>query len=381
LVLTINKHNYSYWERSTFFENIDVAIIGSGLVGLCTAILVKKQHPKWKVTVFERGTLPSGASTKNAGFACFGSAGELLKDLETYTESEVFGLVENRWKGLQALRNLVGDKALGYENTGGYEILKTTEEAQQTTDQLTYLNTMLQPIVGQQVYTTQNNQIASFGLAQVHGLVYNSYEGLIDTGKMMAALIQQCVSLGVFILNGINVLKVNNLTNGAQLVLENDFTLTTAKVAICTNAFAKQLLPQLQLTPGRGQVLVTKPLANIKINAGFHFDKGYFYFRHLPNNRLLLGGGRNINFEKEATDSFSVTLEVQNELHNYLHTLVLPNQNFEIDYTWSGIMAFGPDQKPIVKAIDSHIYCAVKCQGMGLALGAQTAANLVKIMC
>ena len=62
----------SFWERESFYNDIDYAIIGSGIVGLSAAIELKEKYPKAKVVVLEKGFLPSGASTKNAGFACFG---------------------------------------------------------------------------------------------------------------------------------------------------------------------------------------------------------------------------------------------------------------------------------------------------------------------
>ena len=86
----------SYWEQTTFFKNIDVIVVGSGIVGLTTAIELKAKSPKLKVVVLERGSLPSGASTKNAGFACFGSISELTNDLEEIGLDNLMNLVEIR---------------------------------------------------------------------------------------------------------------------------------------------------------------------------------------------------------------------------------------------------------------------------------------------
>ncbi len=74
------QYELSYWERESFFKHIDVAVIGSGIVGLAAAIHLKKIAPKLQVAILERGVLPVGASTRNAGFSCFGSMTELLDD-------------------------------------------------------------------------------------------------------------------------------------------------------------------------------------------------------------------------------------------------------------------------------------------------------------
>jgi hypothetical protein len=42
--------------------------------------------------------LPHGASTKNAGFACFGSISEIIDDLKSHSGRGSFQLVTKRWK-------------------------------------------------------------------------------------------------------------------------------------------------------------------------------------------------------------------------------------------------------------------------------------------
>ena len=79
----------SYWEIKQWFQQVDFTIVGSGIVGLNCALNLKRNHPNAKVLVLEKGTLPQGASTKNAGFACFGSLSELIDDLNSHSEEEV----------------------------------------------------------------------------------------------------------------------------------------------------------------------------------------------------------------------------------------------------------------------------------------------------
>ena len=60
---------FSYWEQQSF-TSYDYVIIGSGIVGLSTAIELKEKFPGATVLILERGLLPTGASSRNAGFAC-----------------------------------------------------------------------------------------------------------------------------------------------------------------------------------------------------------------------------------------------------------------------------------------------------------------------
>jgi len=87
----------------------DLVVIGSGIVGLNAALKAKKLHPDWKILVLESGTLPSGASTKNAGFACFGSPSEVLMDIKTSSEQVVFETISARTEGLKILKEHLGE--------------------------------------------------------------------------------------------------------------------------------------------------------------------------------------------------------------------------------------------------------------------------------
>ena len=67
----------SIWEKESFFKHQDIIIVGSGFAGLWSAYFLSRKHKKAKITIVEKEPIPTGASTRNAGFACFGSLPEL----------------------------------------------------------------------------------------------------------------------------------------------------------------------------------------------------------------------------------------------------------------------------------------------------------------
>ena len=93
----------SFWEKVTLLEEIDFLIVGSGIVGSACALELRRKNPDAKIVILERSYLPLGASTKNAGFACFGSVTELLDDLESTPEERVWNTVKLRFEGLERL--------------------------------------------------------------------------------------------------------------------------------------------------------------------------------------------------------------------------------------------------------------------------------------
>src|SRR5690606_10338318 len=146
--------NLSFWEQQTWLSNIDFAVIGSGIVGLNCALELRRKHPKSKIVVFERGMLPSGASTKNAGFACFGSISEILEELKNQSEEEVLQLVKNRVEGLKLLRKTLGDEQLNYQEYGGYELFtkEDSELFETCKSNIDYVNELLKPIFKTEIF-------------------------------------------------------------------------------------------------------------------------------------------------------------------------------------------------------------------------------------
>jgi len=371
----------SYWEWKTYFKQIDVAIIGSGIVGLSAALHLKKNKPNINVVVFERGALPTGASTKNAGFACFGSTTELLHDLEHSSENEVFELVKMRWKGLTKLRKTIGDQNLKYKSYGSYELFTTNDKEayQKSIHKLSYLNKNIERTIGIKNTFSVADVISKFGFNKVKHLLYNKHEGQIDTGAMMHQLIQLCLINNIKIINGINIHSYNTENNKVTLHTKNGTVFNTKNLIIATNGFTKNLLPNIKVNPARNQVLITKPIKNLAIKGCFHYNKGYVYFRNI-DDRILLGGGRNLFIKQETTNEFKLTKNIQNYLLQLLNEVVLPNQPFEIEQWWSGILGIHISKMPIVKEVEHNVVLAVRLGGMGIAIGSligEQAANLI----
>ncbi len=116
----------SIWEKESFYAPKDVIIVGSGLVGLWCAWYLKKNDPDISIAIIDRGIIPTGASTRNAGFACFGSVTELVEDASRFGEDNMLQLVEMRYKGLQRIRKVFKDSAIDFDLCGGYELFHPT---------------------------------------------------------------------------------------------------------------------------------------------------------------------------------------------------------------------------------------------------------------
>lgn len=361
---------FSYWEEKYFWDSWNFTIVGSGITGLMSAIFLKRKYPEAKICILERGMLPTGASTKNAGFACFGSVSEILDDLNHTSETEVFNLIASRYQGLESLRAMLGDDGIGFQATGGYELFRagSDETYKYCLGSLSYINAELVQAIGQQAFKDHSHRLKEFGFGDTDYMLANELEGIIDTGLMMKNLLARATGDGITVFNGADVLGLESEGGGCRVFLPSgDFH--SDAVVVATNGFARRLLPDLDVQPNRAQVVLTSPIDNLPWSGCFHHDRGYDYFRNI-DGRVLLGGGRQHHRDEEQTDEFGTTKGVQEYLENLLREVILPGTEYSIDRRWSGIMGLGPKKTVIMEEVMPGVVCAVRLGGMGIALGA-----------
>ena len=373
----------SFWEKNSFL-NFDIIIVGGGINGLSAACAIKEKYPKRSVLILERGSWPLGASTRNAGFACFGSFAEIRDDISQNGLDKALQLIEWRVKGLEIHKQRLGTQKMGYKTTGGGEILFNDEPFEK--EELETMNYHLKPILNADVFKTDISKVNeySFSSKNISQFITNSCEGQVDSGLLMYNLWQYTASLGVIIMNGMEVLDFNDSGKNCEIIAKHNLLNETPKftsqtLIFSTNAFSSRFFPNLDVVPGRGQILATKPIEGLKFKGIFHFRQGYYYFRNY-GNRIIFGGGRNENKEGETTTEIALNNDIQNSLDHYLKTLIIPETDYEIDCRWAGIMAFGKDKLPIIERVSPNVIAGVRMGGMGVALSGVTAERIAEIV-
>lgn len=355
-------HNYSYWESALYDQVYDLVVVGGGLTGQSTALFYKKENPSAKVLVVDSGFYPIGASTRNAGFACIGTIGEHISDLEIDSEEALKKRIQDRYRGLLLLRETLGDSVIDYKHSGGWEIFTDATKFDKPKAQIGKFNAWMKELIDEDdLYEAVNYQ----GLPAI----YNRCEGMLHPGKMMKALYEKNVGLGVEFRWNTPVASVS--TANPELLLENDKSIKADKLVLATNAFTSKLLPEINITPGRGYVFVTSEIDDLKWKGTFHYNKGYVYFRNLGKNRLLIGGGRNIDAKSEETSEFGINESIKEYLVSFVNNELGFTKGWEIEQEWSGIMGFSESKSPLLHKISQNTFLVAGLSGMGVALGMQ----------
>lgn len=353
----------SIWEAETFVRKRDIIIIGAGFSGLWTALSLKEKFPKNSILVVERASFSQGASSRNAGFACFGSLTEVLSDFQKMGSEKTLSLVEMRFRGLQKIQEYFPATKIDFEYSGGYEIINNEKPLLEMEE----VNSLLKEITKlEHTYIKVDDKIKEFGFANSKHLVLNPLEGGLHPGKLLQELMKKCREQEVEFLFGAEVIEVIEHLQKVEVFLKDGRQIYSEEVVYCTNAFSHRFFIK-DIAPARGQVLLTSPIENLTISGTFHYDEGYYYFRNL-GDRILLGGARNLDFENEETYNIGLSERIQNHLEKFLKEIILPKSTYTIERRWSGIMAMGNEKTPLIERLSQRQLCAVRLSGMGVAL-------------
>lgn len=369
--------NASYWEKDSFFKHYDVIIIGGGLVGLSTAIALSERDTNLSIAVLERGSIPTGASTRNAGFACFGSISELKSDLAAMSEDQLKELVSMRKSGLDNLRSLINDSEMDYHQLGGFEYFLPGEEAlyHSCVEKLDFFNELVYDATGLE-NTYSVIEPADSNLDIELPLIKNKYEGQLHPAKMTRALIKK-VSLCASVFFGADVYNINETKTHVSIQLTDSRTITCDTLIHATNGFTKHLTGIADINSVRNQVFVTSEIKDLRWKGCYHVDEGYIYFRNI-GNRILIGGARN-RFSKEDIGSFGISDEVEEYLKSFITKHLNINESIQFDHKWSGILAVGSQKKPIIQKYTERQFVGVRMGGMGVAIGSLVGTELANI--
>ncbi len=361
--------NQSYWENELYHQKYDLLVVGGGLTGQSTALFYKRNHPNSSVLVVDRGFFPLGASTRNAGFACFGSVTEHIADMELEEESKIIDRIRRRYSGLKLLRKTLGENNIDYREPGSFELFTDEETYNNALSYLGITNQWLREATGlKNVYASAT--VNGYPAISIKG------EGCLHPGKMMRTLYHRNLDHGVEFRWQAKVKHIH--TEEGAVELEAGQQLKATQIVVATNAFTTELLPHIKIKPGRGYIFVTKPIPDLPWKGTFHYDRGFYYFRNIENNQLLLGGARSSNIDVETTTEFDINEIVKKQLVEFAHeTLKLPN-DWEIDAEWSGIMGFTESKSPLLERVSDYCLVAAGLSGMGVALGMQLGKEAVE---
>ncbi len=362
------------WQALHYSRTWDVVIVGAGITGLHAAVFLKQSHPHLQLLVLDQHFWGASATTQNAGFLCLGSPGELLNDLRHHGEHVVLKNLSLRWRGAKRLLKGLGAKKSGYKQTGGFEGFTAYQlnHYEDILKNVAQLNIIMKRITGMEDFysPTEPKKLPLPANHQFNAAFYIKFEGQLNPALLWENLKLKALNLGVVFQNGARVNAVEATSIGYQLHNNGPTpSIKTKKVLLATNAETDSLTGGSAILPGRGQIILTKPISGFPLKSNFHAEDGYLYFRNV-GERLLLGGGRHWDFEGENTATIATNERIIQRLKAYAEDFIV-GAPVEIDHQWSGIMGFTTDKQPIIKEHQPGWFVVAGLNGMGMAMGAE----------
>ena len=358
------RSNRSIWEMDTWPAEFDVVIIGAGFTGLYAALYIKRRMSQLNVMVMDKGGRTMGASSRNAGFVCFGSPTEILSDIETMGEGATVDLIRERYIGTQALKRLF-DQEVDLKFNGGSEVFREGSDRPSVLqpNEVKLVNTIIESATGlRNCY--QEFDPSQYGLKYMSGFLHTPYEGEVNPAKMLRTLTKRVEDLGVTVCHRVSYIEHEGINDTDLRIATSDGIILAKNLIFCTNALGRIENDKLDIRPGKNQVYVTNEIAH-NLKGTYHLDEGYIYFRSV-GRRILIGGGRHL--KPDNNDALIFDEEIESYLLDLLRTHVQTNETIAFEHQWMGHIGIGAMKSPIVERTAKNVFIGLRMGGMGVAL-------------
>lgn len=361
---------------------VDVAIIGGGYTGMATSLFLAREHGI-KAVILEANKVAFGASGRNAGFA-LPSTGRLgISAIAQRWGNDVAKLVLAEYRGsVELVKQLIDDYGIACQpQTDGY--LKVAHNHYQYVAQQKIANTLqeqfdypVELLDQHQLGQYFNSPLAKGAIRFPDGFGLNPLQlamGYRDALQQHDQAVYEHTP----------VTDWRQHQDRHQLI--TPMGVVTAHQVICAgNAYTpKQFHPLLdqRSLPVQSSIIVTQAFSDAELTAaGLHSHQVImdtralkYYFRRLPDNRILFGGRGAINGHNSDAPVFQQRL--LKALMKNLPGLAAPR----IEFAWSGWINVSLDDIPHIYGEQGVYYSTGYC-GSGVAYSAQAGRRLASLV-
>lgn len=327
---------------------VDVAVVGGGVTGLSCALTLAEAG--LRVRLHEARTIASGASGRNGGFALRGGAmpyhsargtlgverARALWRLTERTLDRMEGLAGDALRRVGSLR-LAADMKERDELRAEYDALREDGFAAEWVDE------PAGPLAGRYC-----------------GGILHPRDGALQPARWIRRLAAHAAEAGAEVRERDRVASLANLEAEA--------------VVVGSDGYPSGLVGAVDglVQPIRGQVVVTEPLDERLYERPHYARYGFDYWQQLPDGRLVVGGRRDTDIDREATAEEATTPAIQAALEDFVRELV--GRPVPITHRWAGIFGQTADALPLVGPVPGR-------EGVWVSRGYSGHGNVLGLAC
>ncbi len=369
--------------------DVDVAIIGAGYTGLSCALHLAKEH-NIHAHVLEANQTAWGCSGRNAGFILKSSGRKAYSTMQKQWGEEVMrGIYQEMCAGVETVKSLIAQGIDCDQQDAGF--IKVAHKPTMLKELINQAK-LQQQMFGYDVQILSQNDVRQQYMNDQNAFGAIRYQDGFGLNPLKLAWgyqkLARAAGAKIHTSSPVTFFEEAASTGGkvaAKHILHTpNGTVSAQKVVIATNGYTPtgfHPLIESRTLPVLSQIIVTEPLSEQQLadcnfltsNVVMDTRALKYYYRKLPDNRILFGG-RGAITGKGADDPYYAK-----RLLSVLKSSFPALAALKYDYAWSGWICMALDDLPHIyhNQAESIFYGMGYC-GSGVSFSAQAGKRLAE---
>ena len=366
--------------------SVDIAIIGGGFTGVCTAYYLKLADPSLRVALLEAKTIGYGASGRNGSFAMT-VVGLGFEVTPVLMGKERFKIAHRyMMRAVDDLDEFIQREKIDCDRIrpGFLRVATTKGYIKRLRHEVELMNELGFNDIS---WISQEETRARVDSPRYLGAMWEPRLVLVDPAKLVRGERDLAMSLGAEIYENTPVLEITSHPKFQIKTPEGQ--VTSEKLVFATNAYT-HLFPGLKRKqiPAFTYMIATEPLTTDQLEPlGWQGGEGIedarnliHYYRITPDHRLVMGGG-------PVGLTYGNSLYGDNNeaawqhLEKHVHWLFPSLKEAKITHRWGGPFSVTVDLTPVIGYVgDQRAIYSAGCIGHGVStshLNAQTIRDIL----